>query len=763
LRLRIAKVIMTRAEAPSWSTAWFSSRGAHAGLNFLGGGCYLTLLLLAGALKTIGAPANDYFADSISFTASSTNLVVDNSLATIEPSEPLHPPPAAGHTLWWKWTAPGDGWVEFSENDPSTPVSIAVYTGNALTNLALAQQILERWFDYSSSVIRTNPHPQWVVRAGQTYRIVASAVTNDTGLITGVVDFNVNFVEGPANDYFPGMLLTSLPNTAATGNWGASHELDEPFLVDTGLGASLWWSWQATQRGRLNIHAVNYYPTFGVFTGDAVNQLTQVSGGKGNVSVPVQPGRTYRIGVDTWPGDGVFIGFTLEFIPSPTNDDFATAIPISGAQACMHGCNHGATSEAGEEIFPLAAAGTVWYSWVSPVEGSVVVEAGSTNGRPVFVVYEGQSLTNLTVVAKSGFPSIPNPLNHVLGYSSGSFDARAGVEYKIAVDTWPVYGDEPNFDEFELCVDETTLRIVSPTNGQSFAASELPVFTLNAPLKSVDGAVKFVDYQQSRTYSGTWGYSLGTSTNPPFTATAHYIFPGLWSVRAVATNALGQERISPTVFFKVRPANDDFTNSTVLTGSSWGLGFPPGLNVRGSTQFATAEAGEPAHGGTPAVATVWYSWTAPSSGVAHFYYTLNDAETIVAVYSGDNLSQLQSIPLTHPFGSAFDVFGTVKGTTYRFAVGAESSDLEEYPAGFGMGLELVAPPPPAIGVLPGNVVPPHVVVSGIPGQQLVIEISADLSHWSPISTNTIFTGTWEFVDSEAGNNSTGFYRAVVHQ
>ena len=738
------------------------SKGTQSGLSFLGGGWCLAFLLLAGTWKSGAAPTNDNFADSILFTASSTNFIADNSLATAESGEPLHAPPAAGHSLWWTWIAPGNGWLEFSENYPSAPVSIAVYTGSALTNLLLAEHVMERVCDPWGSVIQTNAHPQWVVRAGQTFRIVASAITNDTGLVTGIVDFNVNFVAEPSNDYFPGLLLTNLPYTAATGNWGASHESGEPFLVCSGLGASLWWSWEATQKGRLNIEAVNFYPTFGVFTGDAVDQLTQVGGGDGNASVPVQPGQIYRIGVDTWPGDGVFIGFTLEFVPSPINDDFATAVPINGAQACVHGRNNGATPESGEEIFVAAAAGTVWYSWVSPADGWVFVEASSTNGRPVFIIYDGESLTNLTIVGASGSPSIPSPLNHALGYSSGSFDARAGVEYKIAVDTWPVYGDQPSFDEFVLCVDETTLRIISPTNGQSFAASELPTFTLNAPLTSVDGMVKNVDYQQGRTYSGLWGYSLGTSTNPPFTAVAHYTFPGLWSVRAIANNALGQERISPPVWFKVRPANDEFTNASVLTGSSWGLDWPfGGLSARGSTQFATTEVGEPAHGGTSAVASVWYSWTAPASGIAQFYYGLNDAGTVMAVYSGNNLTQLQPIPLTHIFGNPFDVFGVVKGTTYRFAISAAVSDLEEYSARFGMGLQLVNAAPPAIKILSDNAVPPHVSISGIPGQRFVIESSADLSTWSPISTTTIFTNTWEFIDSQAVNYPTRFYRAVV--
>ena len=732
------------------------NRCAHSGLRVL----LIALCLLSRS--AISQPLNDNFADRILFSGPDTNILTDNSLATIEPNEPMHPPPASGHTLWWTWTAPGDGWVQFSRNDLSAPAGIAVYMGDALTNLVLAQQILERWFDFSQGVIQTNPHAQWVVRAGHAYHIVASAVTNDTGIVTGEVNFNVSFVQGPPNDYFPGTLVTNLPFSAFVGNWGASPEPGEPLLVDTGLGASIWWSWQAPERGRLSIHAVNYYPTFGVFTGDEINRLTQVGGGDGTVSVAVQASQVYRLGVDTWPDDGVFIGFSVDFSPSPTNDDFTTRIPISGGQVCVDGNNRGATPEPEEEIFLAAAGGTVWYSWLAPADGWVRVKASSTNGRPVFIVYEGPALTNLTNVIASSFPTIPNPLNHIPGSASTAFAAHAGVEYQIAVDTWPIYGNEPNFTDFELCVDETTLRIISPTNGESFAATTLPVFTVNTPLESVDGVLKFVDYQQGRIYSGRWGYSLGTSTNPPFTVTAHYMYPGRWSVMAHATNALGQQRASQPVWFKVRPGNDDFTNASVLTGDRWGFDWF-GLSVYGTTLFATAEVGEPAHGGKPEIATVWYSWTAPASGIAQFYYELNDPGTVMSVYSGDSVTGLQSVPLTHPFGFPFDVFGTVGGTTYRFAISAEASDLEEYSAGFSMGLELVASQPPTMSVLRSNTVPavPCVVVSGTPGQRFVIEASTNLSHWSPVFTNTLFTTTFEFSDSAAENYSSRFYRAVV--
>jgi len=56
----------------------------------------------------------------------------------------------------------------------------------------------------------------------------------------------------------------------------------------------------------------------------------------------------------------------------------------------------------------------------------------------------------------------------------------------------------------------------------------------------------------------------------------------------------------------VGPINDYFANATVLTGSS--------LTVTGSNSNASKEQGEPNHGGNTGGRSVWYTWTAPTSG-----------------------------------------------------------------------------------------------------------------------------------------------------
>ena len=54
------------------------------------------------------------------------------------------------------------------------------------------------------------------------------------------------------------------------------------------------------------------------------------------------------------------------------------------------------------------------------------------------------------------------------------------------------------------------------------------------------------------------------------------------------------------------PSNDDFANAIVLTG------LP--VSTTGTNVEATSELNEPVHAFVGGGASVWYTWTAPSSG-----------------------------------------------------------------------------------------------------------------------------------------------------
>ncbi|TPG19331.1 M6 family metalloprotease domain-containing protein [Pedococcus bigeumensis] len=80
------------------------------------------------------------------------------------------------------------------------------------------------------------------------------------------------------------------------------------------------------------------------------------------------------------------------------------------------------------------------------------------------------------------------------------------------------------------------------------------------------------------------------------------------------------------------PENDGFATAQVLPGSSG--------NVTGTSVGATKESGEPDHAGNPGGASVWYSWTAPTSGKLTLSSAGSSFDTLMGVYQGSTVSAL---------------------------------------------------------------------------------------------------------------------------
>lgn len=121
-------------------------------------------------------------------------------------------------------------------------------------------------------------------------------------------------------------------------------------------------------------------------------------------------------------------------------------------------------------------------------------------------------------------------------------------------------------------------------------------------------------------------------------------------------------RIKITIQAQTKPRNDDFAGRTVI-------GAVP-ASVRGSNANASKQEGEPEHE-TIGGSSVWFSWTAPSSGAFTISTAGSEIDTLLSVYTGTELSKLKRIA-----GNDDDktdrtskvVINAVAGTTYQIAV-----------------------------------------------------------------------------------------------
>jgi hypothetical protein len=123
---------------------------------------------------------------------------------------------------------------------------------------------------------------------------------------------------------------------------------------------------------------------------------------------------------------------------------------------------------------------------------------------------------------------------------------------------------------------------------------------------------------------------------------------------------------------KTPPApNDDFEDAAVLTGKT--SEEPDGTRFYFGDQFgynynATKQTGEPNHAGDSGGSSVWYTWTAPESGVAHFTLCCGTVN-LLGVYTGEAVNALVPVKSGK---TGIDVPVTA-GTTYEIAVDSEFS------------------------------------------------------------------------------------------
>jgi uncharacterized delta-60 repeat protein len=123
--------------------------------------------------------------------------------------------------------------------------------------------------------------------------------------------------------------------------------------------------------------------------------------------------------------------------------------------------------------------------------------------------------------------------------------------------------------------------------------------------------------------------------------------------------------INFTVASGAPPANDDFGSPQVLGGAS---GTFAGSNVN-----ATKQTAEPNHGGNAGGTSVWFSWTAPSSGSYVFYDSSGNFGANLGLYTGAAVNALTAVAsgnansAYYTYNSAV-VLNATAGTAYAIAL-----------------------------------------------------------------------------------------------
>jgi hypothetical protein len=696
--------------------------------------------LVFGASARAAAPANDDFADA---TALPPTLTLEkegtNVEATKEAGEPSHAGNAGGHSVWYSWTPSVSGQVGikafacFSEMKPL----VAVYTGSAVNSLS---PVADNGNPFSAECFFSEPSAaEFNAHAGTTYWIAVDGRNGTQGT------FNLKLEGSPTNDDFAdAKAVTPESSSTVYTNKLATKEAEEPDHAGDPGGHSVWFKWTPSASETATISTCstssNLDALLAVYIGTELGNLTEVAsnddalGGEhppckltdSGVTAVVTAGTTYWIAVDG--SQGTAGKFNLRIQGRPSNDDFASPLPLSSSLPTTYssGTNVDATRESEEPDHAGDPGGhSVWFSWTptEDVQARISICFTSSNFDTLLAVYTGTELGSLTEVASND--AAPNPPCGV-GGSEVIFDASKETTYMIAVDGGN--GSEGNF----------SVNIEPPPGNDDFAdakaLSGLPVsisgttvlatkqagepdhagdpgghsvwFKWTSPLNG-SIAVSTCSYLESgpdtllAVYTGTeLGDLTEVASNDDSGATCH---EGNSAVRFgtnegttywIAVDAKGgAQGIFSLDIEAGSPANDAFATPQALAP------FP--IAPGGSTAFATKQAGEPDHAGDPGGHSVWFEWTPGTNGPVDLSVCglQPGVDTLLAVYTGTELGDLTEVASNDDSGARAPdgrceestgnsevVFEADAGTDYQIAIDTKGSegrfalDLERGPA-----------------------------------------------------------------------------------
>ena len=154
-------------------------------------------------------PANDAFANAVTISGVSGSISGTNLNGTKEGGEPSHSPDgnAGGSSVWYRWTAPGNGSVTFTTAGSNYDTLLAAYTGSSVSGLSpLAKN--DDVPTNTTSTITFN------ATGGTVYSIAVDGYGGDAGNIT--LNWTSNIV-APAPTYSISGRVTDSSGNGASG------------------------------------------------------------------------------------------------------------------------------------------------------------------------------------------------------------------------------------------------------------------------------------------------------------------------------------------------------------------------------------------------------------------------------------------------------------------------------------------------------------------------------------------------------------------
>lgn len=371
----------------------------------------------------------------------------------------------------------------------------------------------------------------------------------------------------------------------------------------------------------------------------------------------------------TAPGkqpDQTIVSYSI--LTAPPNDLLANSLKIAASGQMLTGYTHFANIETGEPVHAGTAGVTnsIWFTFAPTNSGRVLVDPGGSTFDTAIAVYTGLAVDALTLVAATNdVPAINSITNNPRGWLY--FDATAGETYHIAVAGVPPFASGTvNLRVFFDGVPDTNapgVTITAPFSGLITTNGAVTLAGTATDGGLFDSGVQFVEVSQN-------GQApvLALSTNG-FAAWSLRVLltAGSNVLQVVAVDNAGNRSAPRKVDVTYRvfdPPNDLFAMARDLFGTN-------GLIAIDTTK-GTKEVGEPNHAGNNGGKSIWYRFVPPSDGSLFLTTTNSNFDTVMAVYTGTQVSALTNLAFNDdalaPFRHSVITLAVRAGTNYYIAV-----------------------------------------------------------------------------------------------
>jgi hypothetical protein len=177
----------------------------------------------------------------------------------------------------------------------------------------------------------------------------------------------------------------------------------------------------------------------------------------------------------------------------------------------------------------------------------------------------------------------------------------------------------------------------------------------------------------------------------------------------------------------VPPSNDAFAAAANITGAAF--------QAPADNRFATRETGEPLHAGEVGSRSLWWRWTAPANG--RVTVRVDQSEIwipLLAVYRGSAVNALALVAAQPGVAAAAQLqFDAIAGATYHVVVDGWHAATGTFRLGLTQDV-LPTPGQPA-----SNGAGFAMTVSGLPGQNFIVQYSTDLVIWHDLEPGVVHT------------------------